>query len=184
MRILIILAFFTVFLPDFALADEGDINGASVQTHYTSEEDSRLKVVNAPVIDYRPDNTARIYSNTARIYSNDYDYDGGRGGNYNDFSCKIVIVINLDRFFQFESDAFGHCQRVNSLFGSGCSTRYVRGRGYGGFFNREWSFTGTGSDWSSSRRNAFDRYFNWTIDNGFGFGQDFGHHVFFDRCSG
>ena len=98
--------------------------------------------------------------------------------------CSLEVLVIVDRFFQTESKALSLAGILDDLFEVNSSVRWDRSeRLWHVSLNRTFQFRGKGKSLSDSRRDVFNRYFNWANNRGFGY--DFIHRLrYVSSCSG
>jgi len=77
--------------------------------------------------------------------------------------CVIAFVIVGNRFHNSRNNANNHCYQVHQFFNTRdrCFVRQHSNSRYETDFRYEQFFNGRGDDWSSSRRNAYNNFFNY-----------------------
>jgi len=123
-------------------------------------------------------------SNFALAEKGEVYYDQEEFLEYDERFCSIEVIVIVDRFFTSESDARSLSGVLDDLFETNSSVRWDRGRRrWHVGLNNVFKFQGRGKSWTDSRRDVFNRYFNWANKRGFGY--DFIHRIrYASSCSG
>ena len=96
--------------------------------------------------------------------------DRGHDAYSEDLVCIIIFFVQNERNYDYEDSANRFCDSFGSIFleNSSCevSSRGGYNGGYRSTFSWRGEFRGNGRDYGSTRRGAFDSFFNFSEERG------------------